>query len=97
MRIEQVVSRYENQTMNNSSRRDQTRRRALKAKQRTGGVIDMVYISPEIENSTHTVQGLVTFVHLISEEALKEWMTNSFCQPCSQEDLIVEKLLLEVL
>ena len=96
MRIEQVVSRYGNQGFNHSEKHSASRRLSLKGKAYLHGPSDMLSLSPEIINSDHTVEGLVTFMHLITEDAMKEWMQNTFCQACSRDDAIVEKVLLEI-
>jgi hypothetical protein len=96
MRIEQIISRYSGQTFDHSGNKGESKRLFYKAKMQKTGCIDMLSITSEIENSNHTIKGLVTFVHLISNEAMKDWMQRAYCQPCSQEDVIVEKVLLEI-
>jgi hypothetical protein len=97
MRIEQVIQQYNNQGFNQP---DKSRKPILlrpKVKPSNAGCIDMICLSPEQENEAHAVGWLLSYVHLITEDRVKEWMKKSFCQAGSPDEIIIDKLLIEVL
>jgi hypothetical protein len=97
MRIEQVIQQYNNQGFNHSGKPGKSFTRKPKVKPHNSGCIDMICLSPEQENECNAIEGILAYVHLISEDRMKEWMKNSFCQACSPDDVIIEKILIEVL
>jgi hypothetical protein len=97
MRIEQVIQQYNNQGFNQPNKPRKPFILKPKAKPGNVGCIDMICLSPEQENECHTFGWLLTCIHLITDERLNEWMKNSYCQSASPDDVIIEKLLIEVL
>lgn len=97
MRIEQVIQQYNNQGFNQPGKPRKPFVFKPKIKPPDTGYIDMICLSPEPENDPHALGWLLSYVHLISEDRLKEWMKKTFCQATSPDEIIVEKLLMEVL
>jgi hypothetical protein len=97
MRIEQVIQQYSNQGFNQSGKPRRPFVIKPKAKPLNSGCIDMISLSLDQENDYNAFEWILAYVHLISEDRMKEWMKKSFCQPCSPDDVIIEKLLIEVL
>lgn len=97
MRIEQVIQQYSNQGFNQHGKPRKSLLLKPKLKTLDAGCIDMICLSPDQENEFLVLDWLVSYVHLITEDRLKEWMTKSFCQPASPDEVLIEKLLIEVL
>jgi hypothetical protein len=97
MRIEQVIQQYNNQGFNQPGKPRKPFAFKPKTKLHHSGCIDMICLSPDQENENKAFDWILAYVHLISEDRLKEWMKNSFCQSASPDDVIIEKLLIEVL
>lgn len=97
MRIEQVIQQYNNQGFNQPGKPRKPFKLKPKDKPHSAGCIDMICLSPEQEHECHVIDWLVAYVHLITEDRMKEWMKKSFCQANSSDDIIIEKLLIEVL
>jgi hypothetical protein len=97
MRIEQVIQQYNNQGFNQPGKSRKPFALKAKSKPHNSGCIDMICLSPDQENEYNAFDWILAYVHLISEDRMKEWMKKLFCQPCSPDDLIIEKLLIEVL
>jgi hypothetical protein len=96
MRVQEIISKYGNQAYDHSKNRNDFRKFSLKPLKRTNGCVDMISFSSKIEDSDQSISDLETFVHLIPEEAMNDWIKKTYYDTLSREDVIVEKLLIEI-
>jgi hypothetical protein len=96
MRVQEIISRYGNQAYDHSKNRNDSRKFSLKPRTKTSGCVDMISFSSKIDDNDQSISDLETFVHLIPEEAMNDWIKKTYYDALSREDVIIEKLLIEI-
>jgi hypothetical protein len=97
MRIQEITTSYENQKKSGHfKKKDDFKKNSIIPETRQAGCIDMLSFSTKISDSDQALSELIDYIHLIPDEAMHDWIQETFYQSNSKDDIIAEKLLMEI-
>jgi hypothetical protein len=96
MRIEHVISHYDNQSYNRQGRRPFTFKG--QAHKSAGGVVvaDCIHFSSDDTIRRDMAAWLFPLIHLISDEDCEEWIKTTFYRNATPDEALLEKLIVEI-